>query len=269
MPAAAARIHPTVVIDPSAQIDSSVEIGPYAVIGEKVEIGAGCKIGAHAFMERCRIGKNCVLSPFASIGTPPQDLKYKNEPTSLVLGDECTVREFVTLNRGTLADGGEGVTRIGNKCYFMTNSHVAHDCIVGDGVILINSVALAGHVTVGDGAIFGGLSAAHQFVRVGQGVMIGGATGVERDVPPYALVEGNRARIIGVNVVGLKRSGASKSDLMSIRKAFEELFASSRPMAEAVAAIELQNPQGILREILDFLKAPSKRGITNYNSTES
>ena len=257
------NIHPTAVIHSTARVDEGVEIGPYAVLGENVALGLGTKVGSHAFIEHAIIGQNCVIHPFAAVGTPPQDLKYRGEAGRLIMGNECTAREFVTLNRGTLSDGGDGVTRIGNKCFFMANSHVAHDCQVADGTILINSVALAGHVTVEEGTIFGGLSAAHQFVRIGRFAMIGGATGVERDVPPYALVEGNRARIIGVNIVGLKRRGTTREELSLIRQAFALLFSSEHPLAQAIETLEAQQPKGIVLELINFLKAPSKRGITS------
>ncbi|MBI4668552.1 MAG: acyl-ACP--UDP-N-acetylglucosamine O-acyltransferase [Elusimicrobia bacterium] len=260
-------IHPTAIIHPTAQLDKDVKIGPYAVIGENVVVAQGTSVGAHAFIEFASIGKDCLISPHAFIGTPPQDVKYKSEPTRLILGDKCIVRECVTLNRGTMADGGEGITRIGNSCFFMAYSHVAHDCVVGNNVVLINCAALAGHVTVEDNVMFGGLSAAHQFVRIGRLTMVGGATGVERDAPPFSMIEGNRGRIVGINIIGLRRNGFNKDQVVNIKKAFDLLFRSGQTLAEALNFFEKTAPGPELKPLLDFLKAPSKRGITNAEKT--
>ncbi|MEK6544467.1 MAG: acyl-ACP--UDP-N-acetylglucosamine O-acyltransferase, partial [Elusimicrobiota bacterium] len=224
------NIHPTAIIDPSARLGADISIGPYCVIGRDVEIGSGAKVGAHTVIENATIGANLKVIAGAFIGTPPQDLKYKDEPTRVQIGDNCTVRECVTLNGGTTTDGGDGVTRIGNNCLFMAYSHVAHDCVVADNVIMTNCVALAGHVKLGEGAIIGGLSAVHQFVRIGEGAMIGGVSGVERDVPPYCLAQGNRCELIGLNLIGLKRKKADRATIAAVRNAFETLFNSNRPL---------------------------------------
>lgn len=260
-------IHPTAIVHPSARIEQGVSIGPYAVIGEGVTVGAGTSIGSHSVVEFAAIGKNCRISPHAVVGTPPQDFKYNNEPTKLIMGDNCVVRECVTLNRGTLADGGDGATVIGNDCYFMAYSHVAHDCMVGNGAVLVNCAALAGHVTLGDYVMIGGLSAVHQFVRVGTLVMVGGATGVERDAPPFSMIEGNRGKLMGLNMVGLRRRGFNRAQVSAIHKAYETLFHSGRPLADALVLLEQGNPGPELHSLIDFLKAPSKRGITRPEKT--
>ncbi|MBI4064509.1 MAG: acyl-ACP--UDP-N-acetylglucosamine O-acyltransferase [Elusimicrobia bacterium] len=256
-------MHPTAIIDPTARIEPSVTVGPYAIIGKNAVIGDNTSVAGHAFIEHSVIGKDCVIGPYAVIGSPPQDLKYKDEPTRVELGDNCVVREFVTLNRGTVADGGHGVTKIGNNCFFMTYSHVGHDCVVGSNVVLVNCAALGGHAVVGDHVMIGGLSAVHQFVRVGQLCMIGGATGVEKDLPPYALVEGNRGKIVGINVIGLRRKGFTKSQLVNIRKAYEALFFSGKTLKDDLAALESNSPGPELQPLIEFLKLPSKRGITS------
>ncbi|MBI4369663.1 MAG: acyl-ACP--UDP-N-acetylglucosamine O-acyltransferase [Elusimicrobia bacterium] len=255
-------VHSTAVIHPSASIASDAQIGPYTIIGEGVLIGSGAQIGPHCFIEHAQIGKNFKAISHAMIGTPPQDLKYNNEPTKLVVGDNCMVRECVTLNRGTMADGSDGITRVGSNCYFMAYSHVAHDCVVGDHVVMVNCAALGGHSSVGNNVIFGGLSAAHQFVRIGESVMVGGNTGVERDVPPFAMVEGNRGEIIGINIIGLRRRGFNREQVGDMRKAFDLLFFSDHIMEDALKIISAGNFGPHMTPLLDFLKTSSKRGIS-------
>ena len=251
-------IHPTAVIDPSAQIDPTVEIAPYAVIGQDVIIGAGCKIGAHATVERVHMGKENRLHPGCFVGTPPQDIKYAGEPTRLIMGDKNTVRECVTLNRGTVATGE---TRIGNGCLFMAYSHVAHDCRVGNGVILVNSVPLAGHVSVGDFSVLGGSSAVHQFVRIGRLVMLSGGSMVGKDIPPFCTAQGDRAVLRGLNSIGLRRAGVSRQAISAIKDAYKTLFMSRMRLEEAVASLRASSPCAEVLEMLDFVAA-SKRGVT-------
>lgn len=257
MSAVAARIHPTAVIHPDARIASDVEIGPYAVIGEDVSIGAGTSIGPHAVVEFAEIGRNCRLHASCFVGTAPQDLKYKGERTRLVLGDGCIVRECATLNRGTAA---AGVTRIGKNCLFMAYSHVAHDCVLGDGVILANCAALAGHVEVADRAVIGGLAAVHQFVRIGRLAMVGGGAKVAQDVPPFLMVQGDRARITGINAVGIRRAGLDGKILDELKWAYRTLFLSGVTLAEALDQTEASGPGPEVLELVRFIR-DSRRGI--------
>ena len=199
-------IHPTAIISPGAQIGADVEIGPYSVIGERVSIGDGTRIGPHVVLQGpTTIGKKNQFFQFCSIGEIPQDLKFNMEDTELIIGDNNTFREFITINRGTA--GGGGRTVIGSNCLLMAYTHVAHDCLIGNGVIMANNASLAGHIRIDDHAIIGGLSGIHQFVHIGSYAMIGGLSGVSKDVPPFTLAVGQRAILHGLNLTGLKRHG--------------------------------------------------------------
>jgi UDP-N-acetylglucosamine acyltransferase len=259
-------IHPTAAVHPSAQIDPSASIGPFAFIGEDTRIGAGTVVGAHAVVEFATLGKNNRLHPGCFIGTPPQDLKYKGERTRLVMGDNNTVREGVTLNRGTTATGE---TRIGSNCLFMANSHAAHDCRIGDNVILVNSTALAGHVEVADCAIFGGLSGVHQFVRVGRFCMIGAGSMVGKDVPPFCTCQGDRATLRGLNLIGLRRAGFAHPAVSAVKAAYRTLFLSSLRLEEALAQLRSSNPGPEVAELVSFLEGIGKRGVMRAATGES
>jgi UDP-N-acetylglucosamine acyltransferase len=225
-------IHPTAVVDPKAELGRGVRVGPYAVIEAGVTLGDGCEVGPHAVLSgRTTLGADNRIFAQAVIGGIPQDLKYQGEDTALSIGDGNTFRECVTVNIGT--EGGGGVTRIGSGGLFMAYVHVAHDCRIGDGVILVNAVTLAGHVTVEDRAVVGGLSALHQFTRVGTQAMVGGCSAVDQDVPPYCLAMGNRVRLRGLNLTGLKRSGLSKDEIRALKDAYDLLFKGKRPIKEA------------------------------------
>lgn len=216
-------IHPHALVDPSAKIGANVEIGPFCTVGPNVTIGDGTKLVSHVVVDGyTTIGKDNVVYPFAVLGTRPQDLKFKGEKSTLEIGDRNQIREHVTMNPGTAGD--RSTTSIGSDCLFMVNAHVAHDCVIGDHVILANNATLAGHVSVGDYAILGGLSAVHQFVRIGAHAMIGGMSGVEYDVIPYGLVMGERARLAGLNLVGLERRGFPREDVNTLLKAYKEIF---------------------------------------------
>jgi UDP-N-acetylglucosamine acyltransferase len=229
-------IHPTAIIDSKAQIDSSVQIGPYAVIGPEVSIGAGTKIGPHTTIEgRTTLGANNHVFQFASIGAAPQDKKYNNEPTELIIGDSNTIREFVTLNRGTTQD--KGVTRIGNDNWIMAYVHVAHDCLVGDHCIFANSTNLAGHVQIGDWVILGGYTGIHQFCKVGAHAMSGVGSVVLHDIPPFVMVSGNTAQAHGINSEGLKRRGFSVEDIGQIRQAYKTLYKNGLTFVDAKLAL--------------------------------
>ncbi|MEO5656723.1 MAG: acyl-ACP--UDP-N-acetylglucosamine O-acyltransferase [Nitrospiria bacterium] len=253
--------HPTALIHPGARLADDVTVGPYTVIGEHVRIGAGTTIGAHVVIEGwTEIGEACVFSHFVSAGTPPQDLKFGGEETHLIIGSRNTFREFVTLNRGT--HHGGGVTRIGNDNFLMAYVHVAHDCRVGDHVIMANAATLAGHIEIGDHAVLGGLSGVHQFVRIGAYAMIGGCSAVAQDVPPFVSAVGNRAKLYGLNLIGLKRHGFSDERLAALKRAYRLLFQSHLPIKEAINRTREEWPgQADVEELVRFVEA-SERGIS-------
>lgn len=255
------NIHPTAVVAEGAIIDASAEIGPYCVIGPQVTIGPRVKLQSHvAVAGITSIGADTQVFPFASLGHPPQDLKYRGEASRLEIGERNQIREHVTMNPGT--EGGGMLTKVGNDCLFMMSSHVAHDCVIGDSVILVNNATLGGHVVIGDFAIMGGLSAAHQFVRIGRHAMIGGMTGVETDIIPYATVTGNRAHLSGLNLVGLKRRGYDRDAIHALRNAYRLLFAPEGTMAERLEEVAEQfTGQELVMEIVDFIRADSSRSI--------
>lgn len=251
-------IHPSAVIHPSARIHPTADIGPFAVIGEDTVIGPGVQVGPHAVVEFSEVAEDCRIFASAFVGSAPQDLKYRGERTQLVLGPGCLVRECVTLNRGTAA---AGATRIGARCLFMAYSHVAHDCVIGNEVILANSVAVAGHCEVGDWAVIGGMAGIHQFVRVGKLAMVGAGAMVPLDIPPYMMAQGDRAKLSGLNVVGLKRRGFSSDEVGDLKKLYFELFDSDRPLKETVQELQIQTRSTPVRDVLSFLAA-SPRGVT-------
>src|SRR5690349_8879839 len=239
------QIHPTAVIHPAARIDPTVKIGPYAVIGEEVTLAPRVSVGPHAVIEFAEVGEACVIHAGAFVGTAPQDLKYRGERTKLILGPGCVIREAVTLNRGTAATGE---TKIGARCLFMAYSHVAHDCIIGSEVIVANSVAIAGHAEVGDGAVIGGLTGIHQFVRIGKLAMLGAGAMVPNDVPPFMLAWGDRARLNGLNLVGLRRRGYASESISALKQAYRDLFDSGLPFKEQVAALTQTATDPAVRE---------------------
>ncbi len=255
-------IHPTAIIDSKAEISEGVEIGPYSVIEKNVLIGEGTKIGPHVVIrEGTYIGKQCQISQFASIGEAPQFLGYKGEKTFLQIGDHNIIREFVTLHRGTVKGGGKTV--IGNENFLMAYSHVAHDCQIGNQVVMANGATLAGHILIEDCAIIGGLAAVHQFCRVGTYAIIGGLTGVLLDIPPYTKAQGDLARLFGLNTIGLKRANFSEETLKALKKAYRIIFRSSLTLEKAMKRVvedEIsQTPE--VKHFLQFIQC-SKRGIT-------
>jgi UDP-N-acetylglucosamine acyltransferase len=256
------HIHPTAVIEPGARLAETVTIGPFCHVGPEVELGEQVVLLSHVVVAgRTSVGEGTRIFPFASIGHQPQDLKYKGEASGLVVGRNNVIREHVTMNPGTA--GGGMVTKVGDGCLFMASAHVAHDCQIGDHVIMANNATLAGHVKVGDYAFFGGLSAAHQFVRVGQHAMIGGLTGVERDVIPYGSAMGDRARLIGLNIIGLQRRGFSREDIQALRTAYQVLFAEDAgTLAERVEEVaeRFRDIQAV-RDIVEFIRADTSRGL--------
>ncbi len=256
-----ARIHPTAIIEPGASIAADAVIGPYCVVGGAVGLASGVELVSHVNVSgRTSIGAGTRVFPFASIGLPPQDLKYRGEESRLVIGRNNVIREQVTMNPGT--EGGGMLTEVGDNCLFMVGAHVAHDCRIGSGVILVNNATLGGHVVIDDHAIIGGMSAVHQFVRVGRHVMVGGMTGVEHDVIPYGSVIGNRAHLAGLNLVGLKRRGFSREDIHALRNAFKLLFAEQDTMVQRLDAVAAQYADcRPVMEIVAFIRADSSRSL--------
>jgi UDP-N-acetylglucosamine acyltransferase len=254
-------IHPTAIVDPQAQVDPTCQIGPYAVIGPGVRLGAGNVVGAHVVIDGdTGLGEGNRIFPFAALGQVPQDLKFRGERTRLEIGSGNQFREFCTVHLGTA--GGGGVTRIGSGCLFMANSHVAHDCAIGDGAIIANSVALAGHVELEDHVHFGGLSAAHQYCRVGRVAFVSGMTGVAMDIPPYCCASGSRAELAGLNTVGMQRAGFSEEQIGRVKQAYKVVFRSNLQLAEALARLQVElgsHPE--IAHFIAFIEA-SKRGIT-------
>jgi UDP-N-acetylglucosamine acyltransferase len=257
-------IHPTAIIDPGASLGEGVEVGAYAVVGPKVTLGDGCRIGAHAIIEsHSRIGKGTRVFSFASVGTTPQDLKFQGEETWVEIGDGCTIREYVTVNRGTVPGGG--VTRVGNGVLLMAYCHIAHDCHIGDRVILANAAMLAGHVDIGAGAIIGGLVGIHQFVRIGSYAIVGALSGIPLDIPPYVTAVVARAQkgsgLYGLNIIGLKRNRFSEETIAELKKAYRILFRSGLAKAEALTRVEAEAaPLPEVLHLLEFIRT-SKRGV--------
>ncbi|WP_069265625.1 acyl-ACP--UDP-N-acetylglucosamine O-acyltransferase [Paraburkholderia nodosa] len=258
------RIHPTAVVESGAQIDELVEIGPFAVIGANVTIGARTKVGSHSVLEgHTTIGEDNTIGHYASIGGRPQDMKYKGEPTKLVIGSRNTIREFTTLHTGTVQD--TGVTIIGDDNWIMAYVHVGHDCRLGNNVIMSSNAQLAGHVFVEDHAIVGGMTGVHQFVRIGAHSMVGGASALVQDVPPFVIAAGNKAVPHGINVEGLRRRGFSADAISALRSAYRTLYKNGLSLEEAkVQLADLAQAGGDgdvhVKALLDFVEQ-SQRGI--------
>jgi UDP-N-acetylglucosamine acyltransferase len=254
------QAHPSAIIDSEAHIGEGVEIGPYAIIGANVKIGDGTKIGPHVVLDGyTEIGAECRIFTGAVIGSIPQDLKYAGEKTELIIGDRNNIREYVTINPGTL--GGGGKTVIGSDCLLMAYAHVAHDCIIGNHIVIANSAALAGHIIVEDGAVIGGLVGIHQFVRVGSLAIIGGCSRVVQDVPPFSTCVGYPAKVFGLNSEGLRRAGVPQQTKDHLHKAFRLLFHSGLSMSHAVEQVagEVDHCTEV-NHLLDFIRQ-SKRGV--------
>ena len=253
-------IHKSAIIDPKAKISSNISIGPYSVIGPDVEIGENTIIHSHVNIAgHTKIGKRNKIYPFASIGNDPQDLKYNGEETKLIIGDKNTIREYVTINPGTVGDGGE--TIIGNNCLFMISSHVAHDCLVGNNVIIANNVPLGGHVIIEDNVVIGGNSAVQQFTRIGKMAMIGGMTGVLHDVIPYGLSTGNRNSLQGLNLIGLRRAKFENKEILGLSEAYKEIFATKN-LTENISKLNGSFEDNVLiKEVIEFITKDKKRSI--------
>lgn len=255
------QIHPTAIVAETAQIGDDVVIGPYCVIGPRVTLGRGVKLRSHVVIEGITsLGEDTEVYPFAVLGTPPQDLKFKGEESRLVIGARNRIRENVTMNPGT--EGGGMITEVGNDCLIMVGAHVAHDCHLGNRVILANNASLAGHVVIGDYAILGGLCGVHQFVRIGAHAMIGGMSAVDNDVIPYGLVRGERASLQGLNLVGMERRGYTREDVSAAREAFKTLFKGQGTLAERInATAEEFSDSPVVSEMISFLRNKSRHGV--------
>lgn len=258
----AAKIHPSAIVESGARLGAGVEVGPFCHVGSQVVLGDGVRLLGHVVVAgQTTIGAGTRVFPFASLGHEPQDLKFKGEPVTLTIGRNCTIREGVTMNPGTA--GGGSITSAGDRCTFLANSHVAHDCRIGNNVIFSNGVLVAGHCVVGDFVIIGGGAGVHQFVRIGHHAFIGGLAGVENDVIPYGMALGNRAGLAGLNIVGMKRLQFSRDQIQTLRHAYRLLFSNEGTLQERLADMETDAiaSDAHVREILAFIKAPAERSL--------
>ena len=255
------NIHQTAIIEDGASVHSDAIVGPFCVVGKDVTLEANVNLKSHVAVDgHTLIGQGTTIFPFASVGHAPQDLKYSGEPSKLTIGENCIIREHVTINPGT--EGGGMRTEIGNQCLLMIGSHVAHDCILGDQVILVNNATLGGHVELGDFVIIGGLSAVHQFVRIGEHAMIGGASGVETDVIPFGSATGNRATLGGLNLTGMKRRGFLRVDIHALRSAYKYMFTGEGTFADRCKSVP-EEFAGFpsVQTVLKFINEETKRGF--------
>lgn len=254
-------IHQTAIVDPAAQIDENVTIGPFTLVGKNTRIGSGTVIGAHAVIDPyVIIGPDCQIFQYASIGAPPQSLKFHGEETWVKIGRGSIIREFVTIHRGTSFGGG--LTELGEESFLMAYTHVAHDCKIGRNVVMANNATLAGHITIGDHATIGGLVAIHQFVRIGDYAFVGGKSAVVKDVPPYVIASGDRATLHGLNTVGLKRHGFSQETLLQLKKTYRIVFRIGITLNEAIERVKAEVEQ--IPEVVSFIEflQASSRGVT-------
>jgi UDP-N-acetylglucosamine acyltransferase len=254
-------VHPAAAIDRKAQLGEGVEVGPFSVVGPNVTLGKNVKVHSHAVITgKTEIGEGCEIHPFAVVGGPPQDMKYHGERSELIVGSFTTIREHATLNGGT--EGGGHVTRVGSHCLLLTGAHVAHDCQIGNHVLLVNNATLGGHVIVEDHAGVGGLSAVHQFVRIGAYAFIGGMSAVENDVIPFGMALGNRAGLAGLNIVGLKRQGFDREQIHALRKAYGLLFSQEGTLQERLDDVEKMFPaEAPVQRIVAFMRAKADRSF--------
>ncbi len=256
----AKEIHPTAIVDSHAEIEDDIVIGPFCIIGEGVHIKKGSKLISNVIIEgNTEIGENCTVFPFTSIGLPPQDLKYKGEKTNVKIGNNNTIREYITIHRASVS--GDGTTTIGDNNFLMAYVHIAHDCKVGNHIIMANVATLAGHVTVEDHTVIGGLAAVHQFARIGAYTMIGGFSGVTQDIPPYTIASGPRAKLFGLNTIGLKRQGFSDQTISELKKAYKILFREKHTLKEAIKKVQEELPYSDeIKYLIEFIQK-NKRGI--------
>ena len=262
-------IHPSAVVETGARIGAGAKIGPFCLVGPEVELGEGCELFSHVVVTgRTTIGPRAKIYPFASIGHPPQDLKFAGESSTLVIGSDCLIREGVTLNPGTA--GGIMTTAIGDRCVFLANAHVAHDCRIGNNVILSNAAMVAGHCTVEDFVILAGGAGVHQFVRIGAHAFVGGMSALENDVIPYGMAIGNRAYLAGLNIIGLRRRGFSRDQIHDLRRAYRLLFAQEGTLAERVEDLASEfADHATVQEILAFIRDGKDRALCTPRETGS
>jgi UDP-N-acetylglucosamine acyltransferase len=258
---AGAVIHPNAIVHRGAELGVGVRIGPFCTVGPDVVIEDGAELVSHVVVDgHTRIGADVILYPFCTVGLAPQDLKYQDQPTRCEIGARTQVREHCTIHRASV--GGDGITRVGADCLLMAVAHVAHDCTLGNHVIVANNVVMGGHVSIADHAVIGGAAAIHQFVRIGRAAMIGGVSGVEADVIPFGSVIGNRARLAGLNVIGLKRRGFDKTQIQLLHTAFGVLFRHQGVFAQRLAETRARyGNEPLIAEVLAFIDAPSHRGL--------
>ena len=260
------NIHPSAIIDPSAKLGKNVQVGPYAIIGKNVEIGDNTKIGPFCVIENTKMGKNNDFIGSAFIGVKPQDLGYNGLDTRVIIGDNNQIRENVTIHRATSL---ETPTTIGNNCLLMANSHVAHDCVLGNNIILVNNCGVAGHVHIANNAILSGMSAVHQFVRIGRFSMLSGLSGLTLDMPPFCRATGPRAKLVGLNTIGLRRAGWTREQISAVKNAYKKLFLdTTHTMKETLDILEKGNPTAEVKELIDFCRN-TKRGIMNARMRKS
>jgi UDP-N-acetylglucosamine acyltransferase len=253
------KIHRTAIVESDAKFADGVVIGPYCIVGKGVKIGKNTRLSSHVFIEETEIGRDCIIYPFTSIGLPPQDVKYKGEKTKVKIGDRNIIREYITIHRASI--GGDYVTEIGNDNFLMAYVHIAHDCKIGNFIIMANAATLAGHVIVEDYAVIGGLVAVHQFTRIGAHSMIGGFSGVGQDIPPYTTASGSRAKLYGLNTTGLRRRGFDESTINDLKQAYRILFRSKLTLKEAIDKIRNEiNQSKEIKHLLQFIEK-NKRGI--------
>lgn len=257
----AVSVHPSAVVDPAACLGDGVSIGPFCMVGPDVTLGDGVRLVSHAVVDgHTSVGAGTQIFPFSTLGLAPQSVSYKGEKTRLEIGRDTIIREHVTVNPGTA--GGRSLTRIGDGCFLMVGAHVAHDCTLGDHVVMANNATLAGHVEIGDDAILGGLCAVHQYVRIGRQAFIGGMAGVERDVIPFGMVVGERGHLAGLNIVGLKRRGFSREEIHRLRAAYRHLFEEAGDWGNRVSAIaETYGSDPAVQQVLAFIGYDSRRKI--------
>lgn len=256
-------IHPRAIVSPQAVIGDNVSIGPWCDVGSDVTLEDGVELASHVVVGgQTRIGAQTVVYPFATVGLPPQDLKYKGEATRTEVGARCQLREHVTIHRGTIT--GTSLTKVGDGCLLMVGVHIAHDCDVGPGVVIANNVPLGGHVSIGANAVIGGGAAIHQFVRIGRAAMIGGMTGVTADVIPFGTVMGNRASLAGLNIIGLRRRGYDREQINQVRAAFRLMFLGAGVFNDRVeAARTAYGSEPLVAEMITFIDTCGKRGLTH------
>ncbi|MGD9847303.1 MAG: acyl-ACP--UDP-N-acetylglucosamine O-acyltransferase [Variibacter sp.] len=264
-----ARIHPLAHVESGARIADDAEIGPFCVIGPHVEIGPGCRLIAHVHVAgHTKLGARSIVHPYVSLGGPPQSQSYHGEPTRLEIGEACDLREGVTMNIGTVAGGG--LTKVGARGFYMANAHVGHDCIVGDDVVFANSATLGGHCEIGDQVFIGGLSAVHQWTRIGSQAMIGGVSGVRGDVIPFGLASGDQARMMGINVVGMKRRKFERGTIAAARQAYREIFFGTASLDDRLHVTEEKfSGEPVVAAIIAFIRSREHRSLCRPTGTDT